>query len=207
MIEEEAALVLSKMNFDEAIVDSIAAISDASKENVEALVNVLKFEFVAARVRENLVNNPPGPEVILDAWTEAMYLEECKLKRGRGRPAHEALQHVFYMIGQWLAELPPGEEKRRPKWRPRFITEEDGTALPENDTAKLLLLVARACHPAYTGVNCSAVADRARLNARPKESKLRRKALNSKHVALHRAKKRSRNPQGSRNSVRAIRIP
>jgi hypothetical protein len=188
MIEEETEPVRAKMNFDEPFIASIMEVSGASRSHVDALIKLMNFEFVAARVRENLVNNPPGPEVILDTWTEAMYLEECKLKRRRGRPAHEALLHVFYMTGLWWAELPPRNGKRRPKWKPEFYRERDGKTLPANDMGELLLIVARACHPAYTGANCSAVADRARLDARSPESKLKRKARNAKDVAAHRAK-------------------
>ncbi|MBR0884595.1 hypothetical protein ABIF65_008930 [Bradyrhizobium japonicum] len=189
MIEEEVALIRPKMNFGEDTIASIMKLSGTSRADVQMLIKVLEFEYLAARVRENLLNNPPGPEVILDAWTEAMYLEECKLKRGRGRPAHEALLHVYHMTGQWWAELPPCDDRKRPKWKPRFYREQDGNAVPEDDMGELLLLVARACHPAYTGENCSAVVDRARLDARPETSKLRRKTLNVKHVAAHRARK------------------
>jgi hypothetical protein len=187
MIEQEIALIKPKMNFNEDTSTSIMNLGDASQAEVEELVKVVEIGFLAARVRENLLNNPPGPSVVLDPWTEAMYSEDCCLKRGRGRPQQEALLQVFYMVGQWWDKLPARHGKRT-KWRPRFYRE-DGTALPQNDMADLLLVVARACHPAYTASNCSAVADRARLDARSGASKLKRKALNAKHVAAHKARK------------------
>jgi hypothetical protein len=185
MIEQEIALIKPKMNFNEDTSTSIVKLGDASRAEVEELVKVVEIGFQVARVRENLLNNPPDPRVVLDPWTEAMY--DYNLKRGRGRPQQDALLQVFYMVGQWWDKL-PARHGKRVKWRPRFYRE-DGAALPQNDMAELLLVVARACHPAYTATNCSAVADRARLDARSDASKLRRKALNAKHVAAHKARK------------------
>ncbi|MBR1067516.1 hypothetical protein [Bradyrhizobium liaoningense] len=65
MIEEEVALIRPKMNFGEDTIASIMKLSGTSRADVQMLIKVLEFEYLAARVRENLLNNPPGPEVIL----------------------------------------------------------------------------------------------------------------------------------------------
>jgi hypothetical protein len=192
MVAEEEKLVRAKLDFGEDTANAISKLCNLKdrRSEISALLKMLLVEFLIARVHENLLNNPPGPRVILDAWTEDFFLDENRLKRGKGRPAHEALLHVFYMIGQWWAELPPeGEKKKRPKWNPKFYREADGSTEPLNEMADLFWTIARACDQSYTAANCSAVVDRARLIARSDSSKRKRKELNLKHVARHRAKK------------------
>jgi hypothetical protein len=192
MVQEEEIRVRAKLNFGEDTANAISRLCNLEdrRSEISALLKMLLLEFLIARVHENLLNNPPGPEVILDAWTEDFFLDANRLKRGRGRPAHEALLHVFYMIGQWWTELPlEDEKKKRRKWNPKFYREADGSTEPLNEMADLFCTVARACDPSYTAANCSAVVDRARLIARSDASKRKRKELNLKHVARHRAKK------------------
>src|SRR5258708_1398436 len=92
LMAEAEEHIREKIDIGEDQVDSIATLTglEHSKPFIRTLLKELVPEFIIARGREYLLNNPPGPEVILDEWTEAFFGDEQLLKRTDGRPANDA---------------------------------------------------------------------------------------------------------------------
>jgi hypothetical protein len=107
-------------------------------------------------------------------------------KRDPGRPAHDALLHLYDELAEWWETLPKKlDGQTRFKWRPTFgKTEDNEQPEPTNLPAKLFLQIATAFDYKYTAANCNAVC----LRVRDRRNLRVRGASNVRRARTYRAR-------------------